>query len=83
MFDLILTFDFVLIFGQFGLFGAQMGYFWVGVGLKTVLGSTHAVEQLSFSMFSLIVNFDFLWPEWANFWVGLVFVCCFWVYSCS
>ena len=28
-------------------------------GSNTVLGSTHAVEQLSFSMFSSILIFDF------------------------
>ena len=31
----------------------------MGKGSKTVLGSTHVVEQLSFSMFSLILIFDF------------------------
>ena len=35
-----------------------MGYFW-GWGLKTVLGSTRVVEQLSFSMFPSIMTFDF------------------------
>ena len=43
----ILTFDFDLIFILFFLlFWALMGY----VGFKTVLGPTHVVEQLSFSM---------------------------------
>ena len=37
-----------------------MGYFWVsGLGLKTVFGSTHVVEKLSFSMFSSFLKFDF------------------------
>ena len=42
-----------------------MGYFRVGVGLReTILGSTHVVEQLlfsivPFSMFSSILTFDF------------------------
>ena len=36
-----------------------MGYFWVGVGFETVLGSTHVVEQLSFSVFPSILTFDF------------------------
>ena len=33
----------------------------MGVGLRslTVLGSTHVVEQLSFSMFPSILTFDF------------------------
>ena len=35
-----------------------MGYFCFNVGLKTVLGSTHVVEQLSFSMFPSILTFD-------------------------
>ena len=30
-----------------------------GYGLKTVFGSIHVVEQLLFSMFSLILTFDF------------------------
>ena len=30
-----------------------------GQDLKTVLGSTHVVEQLSFSMHSSIMTFDF------------------------
>ena len=42
-------------------------YFWgpnslflgLGKGSKTVLGSTHVVEQLSFSMFPSIWTFDF------------------------
>ena len=47
-------------------------YLGLGKGLKTVLGSTYVVEQLSFSMFSSILTFDFdlifevifyfLWP---------------------
>ena len=36
-----------------------MGYFLVGVGLKTVLVYTHVVEQLLFSMFSSSTTFDF------------------------
>ena len=31
----------------------------LGKGSNTVLGSTHVVEQLSFSMFSAILTFDF------------------------
>ena len=31
----------------------------LGKGSNTVLGSTHVVEQLSFSMFSSILTFDF------------------------
>ena len=33
--------------------------FGIGEGLKTGLGSTYVVEQLSFSMFSSILIFDF------------------------
>ena len=35
-----------------------MGYFWV-FGLTTILGSSHVVEQLSFSLFLSILTFDF------------------------
>ena len=31
----------------------------LGLGSKTVLGYTHVVEQLSFSMFPSILTFDF------------------------
>ena len=56
----ILTFNFDLIFGSFTTFGGPDGLF-LGLrkSLKTVLGSTHVVEQQSFSMFSLILTFDF------------------------
>ena len=55
-----MTFDFDLILGSFLLFGDLIGYFLVSVeGSKTVLGSTHVVEQLSFSMFPSILTFDF------------------------
>ena len=51
----ILTLDFDLILGIFFLlFGALMGFFGVGglgYGSKTVLGSTHVIEQLSFFLF--------------------------------
>ena len=36
-----------------------MGIFEVQVRHKTVLGSTHAVEQLLFFMFPLVMTFDF------------------------
>ena len=37
-----------------------MGYFWGwGKGSNIVLGSTHVVEQLSFSMLSSFLIFDF------------------------
>ena len=37
-----------------------MGYFWGSEkGSKTVLGFTHVVQQLSFSMFLSILTFDF------------------------
>ena len=45
------TFDFALIFGSFLTFWGPNGLFLgLGKGLNTVLGSTHVVEQLSFSM---------------------------------
>ena len=39
-----------LFWGHFLLSGALKAIFGVGVGFKTVLGSTHVVEQLLFSM---------------------------------
>ena len=38
----------------------------LGKGSNTVLGSTHVVEQLSFSMFLSILIFDF-YLIWGNF----------------
>ena len=45
--------SFLTFWGPNGLFLGS------GFGSKTVLGSTHVVEQLSFSMFSSILIFDF------------------------
>ena len=60
MFLSILTFDFDLILGSFFTFWGHNGFF---LGLekdsKTVLGSTHVVDQLSFFMFPSILMFDF------------------------
>ena len=45
----------------------------MGKGLNTVLGSTHVVEQLSFSMFPSILTFDFdfiLGPQWTFLGLG-------------
>ena len=63
----ILTFDFGLILGSFLTFWGPNGLF-LGLwkGSKTVLGSTHVVEQLSISMFSSILTFDF-YLFWVNF----------------
>ena len=33
-------------------------FFWLGKVSKTILGSTHVDEQLSFSMFPSILTFD-------------------------
>ena len=57
----ILTFDFNLILGLFLTCWGSNGLFWGGfnVGLKTVVGSTHVVEQLSFSMIPSIPTFEF------------------------
>ena len=56
----ILTFDFDLILGTFWTFLGPIGlFFGLGKGSKTVLRSTHVVEQLSFSMFTSILTFDF------------------------
>ena len=60
MFFSILTFYFDLILGSFFTFWGPNGLFLgLGKGSNTVLGSTHVVEQLSFSMFSSILTFDF------------------------
>ena len=60
MFPSILTFDFDLNLGSFWTFLGPTGLFLgLGKGSNTVLGSTHVVEQLSFSMFSSILIFDF------------------------
>ena len=60
MFLSILTFNFDLILGSFFTFWGPNGLFlWLGKGSNTVLGSTHVVEQLSFSMFPSILTFDF------------------------
>ena len=60
MFLSILTFDFYLFWGNFFSFGGPNGLFLgLGKGSNTVLGSTHVVEQLSFSMFSSILTFVF------------------------
>ena len=51
MLPLILTFDFDLILGSFLTFWGPNGlYLGLGKGSITVLGSTHVVEQLLFSM---------------------------------
>ena len=50
LFPAILTFDFDLILGLFLPFWGPNGLFSVSMwGSKTVLGSTHVFEQLSFS----------------------------------
>ena len=51
LFLLILTFDFDLILGSFVTFLGPYGlFFGLEKSSKTVLGFTHVVEQLSFSM---------------------------------
>ena len=94
MFLLILTFDFDLILGSFFTFWGANGLF---LGLrkksKTVLGSTHVMEQLLFPIVLLILTFDFdlilgyffyfLGPLWAIFGARVGFKKCFGVYSRS
>ena len=60
MFPSIMTFVFDLILGSFFIFWSPNGLFF-GSGLvsKTVFGSTHVVEQLSFSIVPSILTFDF------------------------
>ena len=65
----------------------------LGKGSKTVLGYTHVVEHLSFSMFPSILTFDFdlilglfftFWgPNGLFFGIGEGFKSCFGAYSCS
>ena len=86
MFSSILIFDFYLIWGLFLTFWGPNGAF---LGL----GSTHVVEQLSFSLFLTILIFDFelilglfltFWgPNGLSFGVGVGFKNCFGVFSCS
>ena len=56
----MLTFDFDLILGPlltfWGLHRLLLG---LEYGSTTILGSTHVVEQLSFSMLPSILTFDF------------------------
>ena len=52
--------DFYLILGTFFTFCGHNGLFLgSGIGSKTVLGSTHIVEQHLFSIIPLILTFDF------------------------
>ena len=60
--------------------------------MTSVLGSTHVVEQLSFSMFPLTLAFDFdlmlgsfltFLALWVIFGDGVELENCFVVYSCS
>ena len=60
MFLSILTFDFNLILRSFfNFWGPDWLFLGLGKSLKTCLGSTHVVEQLSSSMFLSIMTFDF------------------------
>ena len=49
---------FCLILGSFFTFWSPNGLF-LGLGLTTVLGSTHVVAQLSFTLFRSILTLDF------------------------
>ena len=54
----ILTFELDLILGSFFTFwGPNWLFLGLGKGSTTVLGSTHVVEQLSFSLFLSILTF--------------------------
>ena len=65
----------------------------MGEGLKTILGSTHVVEQLLFSIFSLNLAFDFDLILGGHFLLSGALMGYFWgwgkvqklfgVYSCS
>ena len=61
MLPAILTFNFVLNFGViFDFLRPYQAIFGVEEGFKNCLGSTHVVEQLSFSMLLSILTFDLL-----------------------
>ena len=88
MFLSILTFHFGVTFDFFG--GLMSSFLGFGSGSTPFLGSTHVVEQLSFSLFLSILTFDFdlilgsFLPFWAlmgYFCVGLGFKNCFAVSS--
>ena len=57
----------MVIFGFLGPNGLFLG---LGKGSNTVLGSTHVVEQLSFSMFpsTLAFDFDLMLGSFLTFW---------------
>ena len=62
---------FYFILGSFLNFWGPNGLFWgFGWGSTTVLGSTHVLEQLSFSMFlsNLTFDFDLTLGSFLNFW---------------
>ena len=62
---------FYLVLGLFLTFWGPIGLFLgLGQGLTTVMGSTHIVEQLSFSMFLSILTFDFdlILRSFLSFW---------------
>ena len=80
----------LLILGLFWTFWGPNRLFSGWKGLKTVLGSTHVVKQLLFSIVASILTFDFdlILGSFLTFWDlnGLVHVWfkdCFGVYSCS
>ena len=41
-----------------------LAFFWLGSGSEIVLGSTHIVQQLLFSMFPSILTFDLFFTFW-------------------
>ena len=76
----------------FTVLGPDRLFLGLRVELTTFLGSTHVVEQLSFSLFLSILTFDFdlilgsfftFWALTVYFGVGEGFKKCFGVCSCS
>ena len=60
MFPSTLTYDFDSILGSFFTLGGPNGlFFGLEKDRNTVLGTTHVVEQLHFSMLPYILTFDF------------------------
>ena len=94
MYPSILTFDFDLFLGSFLTFwGPEELFLGLGTSSNTVFGSTHIVEQLSFSIGPSILTFDFalILESFLAFWGpnGLILglesgsKTIFWVYSYS
>ena len=70
MFPSNMTFVFDIILGSFLTFWGPIGFLGLGKGSKALQGSTHVVEQLSFSTLPSILtfNFDLILGSFLTFW---------------